>query len=101
MLAGIDRREQKKASAAVEAEMMTRLRGAAGIVETSDMRALAKQREDRAAKFEDMRVRQAGGECGGVGGGVGTPGVCAAKQREDSGAKFEGHAGEGGREEEG
>ncbi|WIA22903.1 hypothetical protein OEZ86_009840 [Tetradesmus obliquus] len=52
MLAGIDRREQKKVAATVEADMLKKLRGAAGIVETSDMRAAAREREARADKYD-------------------------------------------------
>ncbi|KAF6265401.1 pre-mRNA-splicing ATP-dependent RNA helicase [Scenedesmus sp. NREL 46B-D3] len=52
MLAGIDRREQKKVAATVEADMLRKLRGAAGIVETSDMRAAAREREMRADKYD-------------------------------------------------
>lgn len=58
MLAGIDRREQKKAAATVEADMLRKLRGAAGITETNDMRVAAREREARADKYDafDMSV---------------------------------------------
>jgi ATP-dependent RNA helicase DDX23/PRP28 len=58
MLAGIDRREQKKLSAAVEADMLRKLREGAGITETAAMRLEAQERQDRADKYGagDMRV---------------------------------------------
>lgn len=58
MIAGIDRREQKKQAAAVERDMLVKLRGAAGIAETTEMRAMARAREERADKYEgfDMNV---------------------------------------------
>lgn len=58
MLAGIDRREQKKQSAAVEADMIRKLREGAGITETAAMRLEAQERKDRADKYGagDMRV---------------------------------------------
>jgi hypothetical protein len=41
-----------------QADMLRKLRGAAGIVETSDMRAAAREREARADKYDgfDMTV---------------------------------------------
>lgn len=67
MLAGIDRREQKKQSAAVEADMMRKLREGAGITETAAMRLEERERRERADKYSaaDMRV---GGMCLGGGG---------------------------------
>jgi ATP-dependent RNA helicase DDX23/PRP28 len=58
MLAGIDRREQKKQAATVEADMLKKLRSAAGIVETRDMVAQAREKEARADKYDnfDMSV---------------------------------------------
>lgn len=58
MRAGIDRREQKKAAATYQGSMMTKLRTAAGIEETSDMRTLQKNREALADRYDgfDMRV---------------------------------------------
>lgn len=60
MIAGIDRREQKKQAATVERDMLNRLRGAAGIAETAEMRAMARARDERADKYEgfDMNVRR-------------------------------------------
>ena len=60
MLAGIDRREQKKQSAAVEADMLRKLRAGAGITETAAMRAEEQERRERADKYGagDMRVRR-------------------------------------------
>jgi hypothetical protein len=70
MLAGIDRREQKKQSAVVEADMMRKLREGAGITETAAMRLEAQERQDRADKYGagDMRVRWMKGVGGVVGG---------------------------------
>lgn len=58
MLAGIDRREQKKQSAVVEADMLRKLREGAGISETAAMRQEEKDRRERADKYGagDMRV---------------------------------------------
>jgi hypothetical protein len=46
----------------LQADMLRKLRGAAGIVETSDMRAAAREREARADKYDgfDMTVRLMG-----------------------------------------
>eukprot|EP00775_Hariotina_reticulata_P011586 gene11586-11730_t len=54
MLAGIDRREQKKQAATVEADMLKKLRNAAGIVETRDMVAQALEKEARADKYDNF-----------------------------------------------
>jgi hypothetical protein len=45
--------------------MLRKLRGAAGIVETSDMRAAAREREARADKYDgfDMTVRSCSCSC--------------------------------------
>lgn len=61
MLAGIDRREQKKQAAAVEADMLRKLREGAGISETAAMRQEEQDRRDRADKYGagDMKVRVA------------------------------------------
>ncbi len=58
MLAGIDRREQKKAAAALETDMQRRARGAAGLAETDATRAAAAAREARADRYDahDMSV---------------------------------------------
>eukprot|EP00878_Enallax_costatus_P032756 GHUV01036022.1.p1 GENE.GHUV01036022.1~~GHUV01036022.1.p1 ORF type:complete len:474 (+),score=130.89 GHUV01036022.1:170-1423(+) len=60
MIAGIDRREQKKQAASVERDMLTKLRGAAGIAETAEMRAMARARDERADKYEgfDMNIEK-------------------------------------------
>ena len=57
--AGIDRREQKKASIEAESETMRRSRVASGVVETRDDRRKAAARADKADKYDDrgdMRV---------------------------------------------
>lgn len=51
--AGIDRREQKKASAVAETETVRRSRSAAGVVETGDDRRKAAARADRADRYDD------------------------------------------------
>ena len=58
MRAGIDRREQKQAATAVEKEMMHKLRDAAGITETREMRQHQRDKEKLAEKYDgfDMRV---------------------------------------------
>ncbi len=59
MRAGIDRREQKKSGAEYEKAAMAKLRSAAGIEETQDMRQLQKEKEAAADLYDgvDMRVR--------------------------------------------
>jgi hypothetical protein len=66
--AGIDRKVQKQQAAAFENEALQRLRVAAGISETQEMRDMARARTERAAKYEgaDMSVsRTWKGERGG------------------------------------
>lgn len=60
MRAGIDRREQKKQSAQHEADSMRKIREAAGIVETNEMRRHDKARERLADQYDkaDMRVEK-------------------------------------------
>ncbi|KAI7836834.1 hypothetical protein COHA_009335 [Chlorella ohadii] len=56
--AGIDRREQKKSAAEVEADMQRRKREQDGVRETAEDRARDRRRKDYADKYEgaDMRV---------------------------------------------
>ncbi|KAI8474201.1 MAG: pre-mRNA-splicing ATP-dependent RNA helicase [Monoraphidium minutum] len=60
MRAGIDRREQKKHAALYEQAALSKLRESAGIVETADMRAAAREKEERADKYDgfDMNIEK-------------------------------------------
>lgn len=60
MRAGIDRREQKKAAAKLEAKSMNLLRSAAGIEESHETRKADRERNALATRYEgaDMRVDQ-------------------------------------------
>ncbi|KXZ50152.1 hypothetical protein GPECTOR_17g788 [Gonium pectorale] len=60
MRAGIDRREQKKAAATVEADMLRKGRTAAGLVDTAETREHDRERKRLADQYDgfDMRVEK-------------------------------------------
>ena len=59
MRAGVDRREQKKASAALEQQLLRKGREASGVLETHETRRADRNRADLANQYDgfDMRVR--------------------------------------------
>ncbi|EFJ40682.1 hypothetical protein VOLCADRAFT_77867 [Volvox carteri f. nagariensis] len=60
MRAGIDRREQKKAAASLEAELLRKARSAAGLVETAETREHDRERKRLADQYDgfDMRIEK-------------------------------------------